>query len=544
MKKLGWRAGLIGGVIIVAFILIYPSPEKRAKGQRFNVNLGLDLRGGSHLVLEVVTTDALAAESDTVAGRLSQRIRDKGISFESVSREGETKVVVRGLPPERADEAQDIVEDWAPGWLITVPEPGRIEVSMPGTMIRGLEDQAITQCLDTIRNRIDQFGVTEPSIQTQGGVGEGIGKRIVLQLPGVEDPSRVKDIIQTQARLEWKEMTHPPGVAAGEFVPPETKQALLAMWGGTLPDDTETYPQPVRAGSAAAGRPGVTLWWPLKKVSGISGSDLRSANRGRDRFGRPAVNFELSPEAGRRFEQLTRANLGKIMAIVLDDQVISAPVINAVISSSVIIEGSFTSEGADDLALKLRSGALPARVNIIEERTVGPSLGRDSIRRGIAASLVGFAGVMIFMLLYYRLSGVNAVVALTVNVLLLFGAMSWLRATLTLPGIAGLILTIGMAVDSNVLIFERIREELNLGKTVRSAIDAGFGRVWITIIDTHVTTLAAAFFLFAYGTGPVRGFAVTLIIGLTASIFTAVFVSRFIYDFVLRGRARVERLSI
>jgi preprotein translocase subunit SecD len=544
MKTLGWRAAVIAGVMLISAFLMIPSAEKRQRGQKLNLNLGLDLRGGSHLVLEVVTSDALAAETDTLAGRIMQRIRDKGITVDSVHREGNTTVLVTGIPSEKAADVDAIVsETTGSEWETSRPAPGRMTVTMTPRLVRYLEKTAVQQTLTTINNRIDQFGVVEPTIQEQGGIGEGAASRIVMQLPGVEDPSRVKDIIQTQARLEWKEMTYPPGVPEGGYIAPDTREGLIAMFGGRLPEDTEAYPHPPDPRSSQGRQ--TTTWWPLKKVSAIAGADLRGARRDQNRFGQPAVSFELSPDAGRRFEQITRQNVGKIMAIVLDGKVISAPVIKSVIpNGNGIIEGNFTKEEADDLSLKLKSGALPARVNIVEERTVGPSLGRDSIRRGIAAAVLGFAAVMTFMLVYYKGSGMNATLALAINVLLLLGAMSWLRATLTLPGIAGLILTVGMSVDSNVLIFERIREELALGKTVRSAIDAGFGRVWWTIVDTHVTTLASATFLFLYGTGPVRGFAVTLIIGLLASVFTAVFVSRFIYDLVLRSRKRVESLSI
>jgi preprotein translocase subunit SecD len=283
-------------------------------------------------------------------------------------------------------------------------------------------------------------------------------------------------------------------------------------------------------------------------VSTVVGSDLRSARRGQHQFGNATVDFSLTKDAGRRFESATRENVGRKMAIVLgsvkDKQVISAPVIKSTIRDSGYIEGGFTVESAEDLALKLRSGAIPTDVTIIEEQTVGPSLGRDSIRSGVLASIVGFLAVMVFMLVYYRLSGLNAVLALALNVLILLGAMGYFGAALTLPGIAGLILTVGMAVDSNVLIFERIREELRLGKTVRSAVDQGFSRAFLTIVDCHVTTLVSSFFLFTYGTGPVRGFAVTLIIGLLASMFTAVFVSRVIFEMVLGQGRKVESLSI
>jgi preprotein translocase subunit SecD len=293
------------------------------------------------------------------------------------------------------------------------------------------------------------------------------------------------------------------------------------------------------------------LWWPLKRVSAVAGNDLRNAYRTADQWNDPSVAFELTADAGRRFEAATRENVGRQMAIKLDDYVISAPVIQDVIRDQGIIKGGFDVTGAEDLSLQLRSGAIPAEVSFIEERTVGPSLGRDSIRSGLTAGIAGFLGVMLFMLIYYRLAGVNAVVALALNILLVFGILGALpvlfagvQATLTLPGIAGLILTVGMAVDSNVLIFERIREELGLGKTVRSAVEQGFGKAFMTILDCNVTTLVAAFFLFSYGTGPVKGFAVTLTIGLLVSMFTAVFVSRQLFELVLRAKGRAGSLSI
>jgi preprotein translocase subunit SecD len=283
----------------------------------------------------------------------------------------------------------------------------------------------------------------------------------------------------------------------------------------------------------------------------VAGSDLRNAYRTANEWQDPVVAFDLNPDAAGRFEAATRANIEKVMAILLDGKVISAPTIKNVIRNSGTIYGGFTIETADDLALKLRTGAIPADISIEEEWTVGPSLGRDSIRAGAKAMIAGFLGVMLFMLVYYRLSGVNAVIALALNVLLVFGVLAALpflfkgaRATLTLPGIAGLILTVGMAVDSNVLIFERIREELDLGKTLRSAVEQGFGKAFSTILDCNVTTLVAAFFLFSYGTGPVKGFAVTLTIGLLASMFTAIFVSRQLFEVVLRARSDAETLSI
>jgi preprotein translocase subunit SecD len=388
---------------------------------------------------------------------------------------------------------------------------------------------------------VDALGVKEPIVQKQGAAGD----RILIQLPGVEDPQRAKEILQDPARLEWKAVIYPPGVVDyGQWIPPASEDAVRQMFGGSLPPGVELIGQ--RFASAEGGGT-AQIYWPLSSVSVVVGNDLRSAHRGADQLGRSTVDFQLTPEAGRRFGSATREYVGKKMAIVLGNslrrEVISAPVIRDEIRDRGQISGSFDVKSAEDLALKLRSGAIPANVSIIEERTVGPSLGRDSIRAGVLASIVGFVGVAAFMFIYYRLSGVNAVVALLMNVVLLLGALGYFGATLTLPGIAGLILTVGMAVDSNILIFERIREELRAGKVVRSAIEQGFQRAFGTIIDTHATTLISAFFLFTYGTGPVRGFAVTLVIGLILSMFTAVFVSRVIYDLVL-GDRKVESLSI
>jgi len=362
-----------------------------------------------------------------------------------------------------------------------------------------------------------------------------------VPLPGVEDPERVKDLIGSPAYLEWKLVKVPPGVTADRFEPPTSEEAVARLFPGGLPDDVEILPQDR---TTRDGRP-ITVYWPVTRSSPLTGNDLKNSRRDMDRFGSPAVNFLLTAEAGQRFQDLTRQNQGQLLAIVLDRKVISAPRINAVIADQGIIEGgNFTMESAEDLALKLRSGALPAGMEILEERTVGPSLGADSVRQGIVASAIGSLVVVLFMLVYYRLSGVNATFALALNLLILLGAMAYVHSTLTLPGIAGIALTVGMAVDANVLIFERIREELRLGRTVKAAIHAGFEKALSTIVDGNLTTLIAGIFLYAYGSGPVRGFAVTLNVGILANLFTAVFVSRTVFDTLLSLNPRAERLSI
>ena len=330
-------------------------------------------------------------------------------------------------------------------------------------------------------------------------------------------------------------------MVAEQFRPPDNPDAILQMFGGKLPEDVEILPQEVTGSDGRV----VRLYWPVTRSSPISGKDLKNARRDQDRFGAPAVNFLLTADAGRRFQELTRKYQGQLLAIVLDKKIISAPRINAVIAEQGVIEGgNFTLESAEDLALKLRSGALPAGMEILEERTVGPSLGADSIRQGVVASSIGGIIIVLFMLVYYRLAGVNASVALVLNLLILLAAMAYFHSTLTLPGIAGFALTVGMAVDANVLVFERIREELRHGRTVKAAIQAGFDRAFNTIIDSHCTTLIAGFFLYAYGTGAVKGFAVTLNVGIMANLFTALIVSRVIFDTELALNPRKETLSI
>ncbi len=532
-KNISWRILLILGVLAVSVFYTYPPQER--------INLGLDLKGGSHIVLQVETKSALKYEMDLTLSRIGQALKEANLTYASISAPEPTRLELRGTDPARRADVRKILDDLVGQWEIRDLGGGDWRVTMPLPIQTAIETNAVETTLNTMRERIDELGVREPVVQKQGIRGD----RILVQLPGLQDPERAKEVMKDPALLEWKTVTYPPGVADyGGWLPPASQEAVLALFGGQLPPDTELYPQriPISEGGTT------TIWWPLGKVSTIVGNDLRSAQRGQGQFGDPVVSFQLSQDAGKRFERATAENVGKKMAIVLggprDKQVISAPVIRTTIRDRGVIEGGFDIQGAEDLALKLRSGAIPTEVTILEERTVGPSLGMDSIRAGLMAGLAGFLGVMVFMVAYYRLSGVNAVVALLMNVVLVLGAMGYFLATMTLPGIAGLILTVGMAVDSNVLIFERIREELGLGKTVRSAVDQGFSRAWATIVDTHVTTLISAFFLFSYGTGPVKGFAVTLTVGLLISMFTAVFVSRTIFDIVLGQGRQVESLSI
>jgi preprotein translocase subunit SecD len=528
-----WKLGLIVLVVGLSVWSFYP-PQK-------TISLGLDLQGGSHLVLQVETSAAVKSEVDLAINRIGQLLKEKGIPYTSIaSATNGYGMDLQGTDPARATDVREILNTIVPNWSVA-PSGADWTIRITDVIRQQVEATSVDTTLTVLRQRVDELGVKEPIVQKQGSAGD----RIVVELPGLEDPERAKGVLQDQAVLEWKAVAYPPGVTDFEgWRPPPTKEAVLQLFGGTVPANVELAPEIYVESNGTR----TEFWWPLQSIAAIVGNDLRSARRGADSMQRNVVDFVLSPEAGKRFQAATRENVHKKMAIVLGSSkgkvVISAPVINDVISDRGQIAGRFDVKAAEDLALKLRSGAIPTAVTIIDEKTVGPSLGRDSIRSGVLASLIGFLGVAVFMLIYYRLSGVNAVIALLMNVILVLGAMAYFGSTLTLPGIAGLILTVGMAVDSNVLIFERIREELRLGKAVRTAIDQGFSRAFGTIVDTHVTTIVSAFFLFTYGTGPVRGFAVTLVIGLLFSMFTAVFVSRVIYDLVLGDRRDIQSLSI
>lgn len=519
-KKIIYRIVLILIVVGLAAWSIYPPGER--------INYGLDLSGGVHLVLQVQTDDAIKAELDDATLRVASVAEEKGITLGPVVADPESKSLTIEVPT-GADRAvlSEIAADYFGDYDLQRGADFWILKFKPNTE-KLIRDQAVRKGLETINNRIDEFGVAEPRINRQGIDGD----RILVQLPGVDDPERVKDIISKTAFLEFKEVLGGPA---------PDRASLMQATGGTLAPDTEILPGN-RLGfeGEIVGRD----FYLVKKAAVVTGRELRTARRSQDEFGQANVRFDLVPSAADKFGAFTESHIGTGMAIVLDSRVMSAPVIRARITDSGVIEGNYTIEEAGDLALVLRAGALPASLVYLEERTVGPSLGHDSVVRGVQAIVAGLALVMIFMVIYYKLSGVNAVMALLLNLLLLMGAMAYFGATLTLPGIAGVLLTIGMAVDANVLIFERIREELKVGKTVRAAIDTGFGRAFGTILDANMTTLIAALFLFQFGTGPIKGFAVTLSIGILASMFTAVFVSRTMYMILMHGRDRVQTLSV
>ena len=440
-------------------------------------------------------------------------------------------IVIKGVQPASRSDLMSIVQERLPEYDISSGSDNSWNLSMKPSQLSDLKNKAVTQAIETIRNRIDQLGVSEPTIQ-EHGLGE---YQILMQLPGVDDPGRVKDIVQNTAMLEIKQMTDGPY---------PSEQAALQAKGGIVPIDSM-----LMSGACSSGGTEPT-WCFVSRTSAVSGKDLRNADASTDQNGQPAVHFNLTGEGGQRFFNFTSNHVGDSLAVVLDKKVMEVANIKEPIRDTGEISGGRMNEQqAKDLSMILRSGALPASITYLEDRVVGPSLGADSIRSGVLAASVGMAAVLIFMLVYYRGAGVNADVALIMNLIILLGFLGWssiagVNVALTLPGIAGVILTVGMGVDSNVLIFERIREELRNGKTPPSAVDQGFGHAWITIVDTHVTTIVSAAILFIFGTGPVKGFATTLTFGLLANLFTAVFVSRAIFEWVLSRKERGEALSI
>ena len=498
------------------------------------IRLGLDLQGGTYLVLQVQVEEAIAQETDQTVDRLTSQMRTKNVRYDEVRRVDNRRILVRNIPSEQLSDFRDLVNAQLSGTWDLAPaagEPSSYMLSLRPSEVARIQEDTMRLSLETIERRINALGLTEPTIQRRGRNAN----EILVQLPGEADPSRAKAVIQAGGQLEYKLVSDPTRYPS--------QAAALAAHGGVLPPDTELLTGRAEERNAPQGG---EVWYVLSRTPIITGRDLRSATEVRSTTnpGQWQVNFSLSPDAARRFGPFTEQNIGRDMAIVLDHRVYSAPVIHGRIEDMGLIEGSFSQESAHDLALVLRAGALPASIKYLEQETVGPSLGADSIRHGVQASVVSLLVVMAFMLLYYRLSGANAVLALILNLIILLAILALFGAVLTLPGIAGVILTIGMGVDSNVLVFERIREELRNGKSPGSAVEAGFDKAFLTIIDTHVTTVVSAFFLFLFGTGPIRGFAITLTVGLIANVFTAIYVSKTIFQYHLAKLARQAELSI
>jgi preprotein translocase subunit SecD len=521
-RNIYWKLGLIIAVLVVFVVAIIPT-----KANPEPIKRGLDLKGGTHLVMRVNVGDAVRLETDQAAETLKAQAGKLNLPALNTRRINDATFMAT-LPQgvTATGDYEKVAKDFLGAWDMSRTPEGALLFKMKPASATAIERDTIDHAVETIRNRVDALGVTEPIIAPESG------NRIVIQLPGVDDPARVKDIIKTTAVLQFRLVEGAPGA---------DPQSTLA----TVPDgskaDVDVLPG-VREDEL--GRAVGTEFYAIRKNVPVTGTDLKTARVQKGQLGQPNVGFSLTPDGARKFGQLTGANVGRRLAIVLDNKVMSAPNIKSQITDSGVIEGNFSQQQAADLALILRSGSLPASLTTLEERTVGPSLGRDSIRQGVLASVIGFIALLAAVLVYYKGAGINAVLALLLNLIILLGMMAYFHATLTLPGIAGIILTLAMAVDSNVLVFERIREELREGKTVRASIEQGFSRAFGTIIDTHMTTIISALFLFQFGTGPIKGFAVTLLIGLFASVFTAFFVSRVIFDIVYRPEHRPQTISI
>ncbi len=552
-KKIRTRVLIILAVTFAGLYLVFLPHTRRPNLKDFtswsqvkqnlseNIHLGLDLRGGSHLVLQVQTDDVIKGVTTKNVEAARSKLQEEGVPVTDISATGVDQITVTVSDTSKnSDIVSELERDFnnqtpqGTGWAAT--ERGNtIIFNLDESVQNAMRERATDVAKEIIDNRINAFGVAEPLVQRRGGEGT---YQILVQMPGIDDPERVKNTLNADSNLELKLVAK-----AGQFSYNTKEEAEAAMKALPNAAQLEILSYRPAANDSGAGQAGFVI---VEKTPVVTGFDMRDARASSSQYGGAnyQISFSLTPTGAKRFGDATGAHVGDNLAIVLNNEVKSAPTINSRITDSGQITGNFTKRAAEDLALVLRSGALPARVVYIEERTVGPSLGADSIRQGVTASVVGLIFVVLFMLFYYRMSGVNAVLALVLNLVLLLAALVVFGATLTLPGIAGVILTIGMAVDSNVLIFERIREEMRNGKVVASAVDTGFGKAFLTIIDTHVTTIVSAVFLFVFGTGPIRGFAVTLVAGLLANLFTAVFVSRTIFMWHLNRSARVETISI
>ena len=535
-RNLQIKAAFIVAVVLVCLYGIIGLPKSKDElvaNWHNNIHLGLDLRGGSHLVLQVQLQDAFMAAADAIIDRLKENLAKSNVVYSSMDRNelarledaDKIQINIHGVPLASTATLRTLVNEQLPEWTLTSVNSTDYRLNVKVSEALKIKADTLTQTMHTIERKINALGLAESSVQQRGR--SDAEAELLVQMPGVDDPARVKTLLQTQAMLELYE------VKDGPFT---SQEDARGKHGGVLPLNTKLVHALARNGQPEG-------YYLLSRSPVIRGNDLRDAHASQGDLGRWETNFVLTQDAAKRFERFTEANINNRLAIVLDGQVLSAPTIQARISDSGRITGAASREEASDLALNLRAGSLPAHVIFEEERTVGPSLGADSIQEGFRAGIVGLIAVVFVMLLYYRGAGINATLALVLNAVILIAALSYFDATLTLPGIAGIILTIGMAVDSNVLIFERVREELRAGKGVAAALDAGFSKAFLTIVDTHVTTVVSCAFLFLFGTGPVKGFAVTLVIGLIANVFTAVFVSKTIFDFEL-SRKRIATLSI
>lgn len=547
MKKVGGRLALLLLVLSISALCFLPSYQPLyqalpgwAKSLLPNkgITLGLDLQGGIHLVMEVDEDRAVEIAVDRSVVSLQDLLVDKKIPVESVTRTAPTRITIQFQNADLKAQIQKLLDDFTTfSEDESAGSANTIVWELREAESKRIKDSAINQALETIRNRIDQFGVAEPLVQRQGL------KQIVVQLPGVKDPKRAKDLIKETALLEFKMLDEDNQMKLDlpARIPKDKETDVLKQAEGKLPEGSQVLFE--RAVEKETGRE-YRIPYLVKKRVMLTGDVLSDARVSIGQFNDPYVSITFDAKGGREFERITGDNVKKRMAIVLDNTIYSAPVIQERITGGrAQITGTFTTQEANDLAIVLRAGALPAPLKIIQDLTVGPSLGKDSIEKGVRATLFAGAMVVIFMIVYYRLSGSIADFALILNLICLIGALSALTATLTLPGIAGIVLTIGMGVDSNVLIFERIREELRSGKGVRLAVDGGYDKAFWTIVDSHVTTLITGVVLFLFGTGPIKGFAVTLCLGIAINLFTALVGTKVIFD-IINHRHKVEQLSI
>jgi preprotein translocase subunit SecD len=544
MKNLKNKVALIIAVLLVFLYGIFGIPsgfsgKDLAAALTKRIHLGLDLQGGAHLVLQVEVKEAINAETDNAVARIQQDLKTANIGFSQVYKPDPLKpdqsgrpelIQIDGISPVNSSSARSLFDQkYSNEYDIDSRGDGSFTLTMKPLVVKDLNEKTVQQTIEVIQDRVNALGVSEPLIQ-EYNLG---ANQILVELPGVSDLNRIKDIIQSTARLEIHAVDGDPNGYADE-------QSALQGMGGTLPPDNMLV-----HGSGALTGSDQDRVYVVKRVAVVAGSDFRSAEPGVDsQTGQRIVNFTLTNEAGERFYDYTSANVGKSMAVVMGGRVREVARIDSGIHDQGYIRGTFTQDEVMDLSKLLRTGALPASLVYLEQRTIGASLGADSIREGVTAAVAGVLLVWIFMLFYYRGSGVNANLALFLNLVILLGFMGFASATLTLPGIAGVILTIGMGVDSNVLIFERIREEIRAGKAAAAAVDQGFAHAWVTIVDTHVTTIVSAAILFLFGTGPVKGFATTLTFGLLANLFTAVYVSRVIFESHLNKLKPGEMVSI
>jgi preprotein translocase subunit SecD len=545
MKPVAGRLILLSVTIVVSLVLFLPSTPLFSSMPEWwkqnlpskGMTLGLDLQGGIHLVLEVEAERAIEIKMDRDVSNMTELFAEKKLQVESVKRTGPTEITVNLADPGAKEAVLTLIDDQFSTLSGRSPSDRVLLLTLKTDEAERIKKAAVGQALETVRNRIDQFGVAEPLIQQQGL------RQIVVQLPGVKDPGRAKALIKNTALLEFKMLDEDHKVARElpSRVPAGKEEDVLKEFGPQIPPDDEILFE--RNVDKETGRVTKTPYLIRKRVS-LTGDVLTDARVEFGEFQDAYVSINFDSTGAKLFERITAENVKKRMAIILDNTVYSAPVIQERIGGGrAQITGSFSMEEANDLAIVLRAGALPAPVKIIQDLTVGPSLGRDSIEKGVRSTVIAGAFVIIFMVVYYRLSGAIADFALMLNLICLVGALAGLNATLTLPGIAGIILTIGMGVDSNVLIFERIREELRTGKPVRPAVDAGYDKAFLTIVDSHVTTLITGFALFLFGTGPIKGFAITLCLGIAINLFTALVGTKVVFD-LLNRRGRMERLSI